>query len=188
VICKRDAAGRLIPLDPLARFASKCAFDPATGCVMWIGTTTHGKGRNEPYGYFWFDGRMWLAHRWAARHIHGLEIDELEVDHCCPCGPSTLCVQHLAGETGDVNRALRLERESRPATQTLQTKRYWLFVSLGIEPYRPPLREVSNVPFFDPPAWLTPFLSKQENTNDRHPDPRRIPGAASALRGSDCPF
>lgn len=163
----RETKGLLTPTDALARFASKCAFDPVTGCVMWIGTTTHGKGRNEPYGYFWFEGKMWLAHRWAAHHIHDLDIEGLDVDHCCPCGPSTLCVQHLAGETGEANRALRHERTSRPiAAQSPETRRRWLFVAIGIEPYQPATRDTDGAPFFDPPAWLAPFLSKAENDDD----------------------
>lgn len=133
---------------------------------MWIGTTTHGHGRNEPYGYFYFDGKMWLAHRWAAYFIYGLDIDGLEVDHCCPCGPSTLCVHHIEPRTGKVNRALRHTRTPRPAAQATETKRYWLFVSLGIEEYHPKPREVGDVPFFDPPDWLRPFLPKQEISND----------------------
>lgn len=161
---KREKNGRLLREDPLTRFAGKCAFDPITGCVMWTGTTTHGKGRNEPYGYFWFEGRMVLAHRWAAIHIHGFDIDGLEVDHCCPAGPSTLCVQHLKPEEGEINRALRLERESR-TFQDLQTKRYWLFVSLGIEQYVPRERESDGVPFYSPPDWLRPFLPKLESDN-----------------------
>lgn len=155
------------PMDPLTRFASKCAFDPATGCVMWTGTTTHGKGRNEPYGRFWFEGYFWLAHRWAAHHIHGFDIEGLDVDHCCPCGPSTLCVEHLAGETSEANRALRHTRTSRPAAlQSPDTRRQWLFVQLGIEQYRPILRQAFDVPFFSPPLWLRPFLPPQEISDD----------------------
>lgn len=158
--------GRLKPLDPMERFANKCAFDPATGCVMWVGTTTHGHGRNEPYGYFWFEGKMWLAHRWAAHYVHGFNIDELEVDHCCPVGPSTLCVQHIEPKPGEVNRALRHERTPRPAAQAAETKRFWLFVHLGIEQHRQRPRAAGDVPFFVPPAWLKPFMPKMENYDD----------------------
>lgn len=154
---RRDHLGRLKPTDALARFAKKCAFDPTTGCVMWIGTTTHGQGRNEPYGYFWFEGKMWLAHRWSALHIHGFDIEALEVDHCCPCGPSTLCIEHVKPETGDVNRALVHTRPGR-AFQSLETRKYWLFVSLGIEPHQPAVRSVPNIPLYTPPAWIQPFL------------------------------
>lgn len=157
--------GRLKPSDALARFASKCAFDPTTGCVMWTGTTTHGHGRNQPYGYFWFEGKMWLAHRWAALHIHGHDIDALEVDHCCPAGPSTLCIQHVEPKPGEVNRALRHTRTPRPVAQLAEVRRYWLFVELGIEEYRPILRQAFDVPFFEPPAWLIPFLPKLEAEN-----------------------
>lgn len=144
----------------LQRFAEKCAFDPITGCVMWIAGQTSGHGHNEPYGTFWFENRMWLAHRWAAQHIHGLEIDGLQVDHCCPAGPSTLCVQHVKPETAAINRELQNTRPGR-AFQALTTKQYWLFVQLGIEqePERAP-RETDGVPFFSPPSWLLPFMSK----------------------------
>lgn len=162
----RSPAGLLLPVDALTRFASKCAFDPVTGCVMWTGTTTHGKGRTEPYGYFWYEGRMVLAHRWAAEHVHGFEIEGKEVDHCCPAGPSTLCVQHLAPEPGEVNRALRHERTSR-TFQSLATRRYWLFVSLGIEESpRPAEREDDGVPFHPVPSWLQPFMPVSEILDD----------------------
>jgi hypothetical protein len=163
--CARDERGKLLPLSAIERFAGKCAFDPVTGCVMWIGTTTHGKGRNEPYGYFWFDGRMVLAHRWAGVHIHGLDLDGLEADHCCPAGPSTLCVQHVRPRESVVNRARQHDAPSRPV-QALKTKQYWLFVQLGIEPYEPKPRETDGVPFFDPPEWLAPFLPKLEANDD----------------------
>lgn len=142
---------------PLQRFAEKCAFDPTTGCVMWIGGTTSGHGHNEPYGAFWDDGRRWFAHRWSAFHIHGLEITGLQVDHNCPYGASTLCVEHVKPETNEVNRALQHTRPGR-AFQSLETRRYWLFVSKGIEPYIPPPRVETDIPFYSPPDWLRPFL------------------------------
>lgn len=153
------------PKTPLERFAEKCAFDPVTGCVMWIGGTSSGHGHNEPYGRFWFEGEMWYAHRWAAIHIHGHEITDMQVDHNCPAGPSTLCVQHVKPETLEVNRELQHSRPGR-ALQSLQTRQYWLFVSIGIEPYKPRLRSLDGVPFYDPPAWLAPFLKPMEATGD----------------------
>lgn len=159
--CPRDEKGRLLPMNALKRFAEKCAFDPVTGCVMWIGGTTSGRGHSEPYGSFWFEGARWFAHRWAAAFIHGHEITGLQVDHNCPCGPSTLCVEHVKPETSDINRYLQNHRPGR-AFQDLVTKQYWLFVSKGIEEYIPPKRELSDVPFFAPPEWLRPFLPSFE--------------------------
>jgi hypothetical protein len=142
----------------IERFAEKCAFDPYTGCVMWVGAQTSGHGHNEPYGYFWFQGRMILAHRWSAEHIHGLAIDGLQVDHCCPHGPSTLCVQHVKPETAEVNRYLQHARPGR-AFQDLATRRHWVFVQKGyLEPEPPPERFPDAEPIFVPPRWLLPFL------------------------------
>jgi len=162
---ERDAAGRLKSTDALQRFAEKCAFDPITGCVMWVGTMTRGHGHNEPYGYFWFEGKMWLAHRWAAIHIHGFEITNLQVDHCCPAGPSTLCVEHVKPETAAINRFLQHARPGR-ALQDLDTKRYWAFVTKGLEEYRSVPRSNDGVPCCNPPPWLQPFLTNWENFDD----------------------
>lgn len=142
----------------LERFAEKCAFDPITGCVMWIAGTTSGHGHNQPYGRFW-DNEMWLAHRWSAQNIHGFNIDARQVDHCCPAGPSTLCVEHVKPETAEMNRYLQNSRPGR-AFQDLHTKQYWLFIGKGIEEYYAAPREANGVPFFNPPAWLQPFLKK----------------------------
>lgn len=158
------------PVRPaLDRFAEKCAFDPVSGCVMWIGGTSRGRGRTEPYGVFWFEGQRWFAHRWAAIHIHGHEITGLDVDHRCPLGPSTLCVEHVAPLPGSINRELVHTRPGR-AFQSLEIKKYWLFVSIGIEPLEERFRieNPAEIPFadpgdfelLDPPAWLAPYLEK----------------------------
>lgn len=150
------------PVPALQRFAEKCAFDPVTGCVMWVGGTTSGRGHGEPYGSFWFEGERWFAHRWAAMHIHGFEITGLQVDHCCPAGPSTLCVEHVKPEPAEVNRTLQSLRPGR-AFQTLTTRQWWLFVTKGIE--EEPVREriEDGIPFHQPPAWLRPFLKQEKN-------------------------
>lgn len=148
----------------LQRFAEKCAFDPVTGCVMWIGGITKGHGHNEPYGRFWDGERMMLAHRWAGVHIHGLDLEGMQADHCCPAGPSTLCVEHVAPETAVRNRFLQHDRPGR-AFQDLATKQHWLMVSKGITEYSPAPREANGVPFFEPPAWLRPFLIKPEKND-----------------------
>lgn len=153
------------PKSSLQRFAEKCAFDVATGCVIWTGGTSAGSGHSQPYGRFWDAGEMWYAHRWAAANIHGFDITGLQVDHCCPCGPLTLCVQHVKPEPAEANRALQHLRPGR-AVQSLATKQYWLFVAKGIEEYRPILRESFDIPFYHPPDWLRPYLEKLENIGD----------------------
>jgi hypothetical protein len=147
---------------PLERFAEKCAFDPFTGCVMWTGGTTSGHGHNQPYGSFWFGNRRWFAHRWAALHIHGLDIASVQVDHCCPAGPSTLCVQHVQTLTLEENRKLQAERSDHRCAQSDEARKYWIFVQKGLEEYRSPERLPDNVPFHAAPAWLAPFLKTEE--------------------------
>jgi hypothetical protein len=157
----RSSCGKFLPgPSPIERFVKKLAFDPFTGCVMWIGGTTAGHGHNMRYGAFWYEGRRWFAHRWAAKHIHGLDIDGLQVDHCCPHGPATLCVEHLRGETLEANRALQIERGPSVPQSSIQ-KQYWLLVERGYEPYTPPERDEGDVPFYGPPAWLRPYLMKE---------------------------
>ena len=158
----RPGSNREPKLPAIERFAAKCAFDPVTGCVMWIGGKTSGRGHGEPYGSFWFEGERWFAHRWAAMHIHGFEITGLQVDHCCPAGPSTLCVEHVKPEPAEVNRVLQSLRPGR-AFQTLTTRQWWLFVTKGIE--EEPVREriEDGIPFHQPPAWLRPFLKQEKN-------------------------
>lgn len=140
----RDQRGQFVrTLDPMARFLSFCRFDPGSGCVIWTGGQTSGRGHSAPYGSFWFDKRRWFAHRWAAKYIHGLEIDDLQVDHCCPADrvphPNTLCVEHVQAITPTLNRELQ-----------------WIRAQVGID--EPPpvfLDAFGDVPFYLPPAWLT---------------------------------
>lgn len=101
-----------------------------------------------PYGSFWYEGRRWLAHRWAAKFVHGLEIEGMDVDHCCPniTLPNTLCVEHLAAETPARNREL-------------QTMRTFVHVQVGLLGYEEVFGlkyepEDFPIPFYDPPAWL----------------------------------
>lgn len=148
----------------LERFAEKCAFDPVTGCVMWIGGRTSGRGQSQPvYGTFWDQGRRWSAHRWAGVHIHGLDLSGTTGDHNCPHGPRTLCVEHIQASSVVVNSELR---HSRPGigAQDNATKQYWIFVAKGIEQPPPdPEIETPDIPFYSPPAWLAPFLEKPDD-------------------------
>lgn len=140
-------------LTPLERFRSYCRFEPETGCVIWTGGTTCGRGNHIPYGSFWAEGRRWFAHRWAAKHIHGLDIDNFHVDHYCPNipTPNTLCVQHLRCLTPRDNSVLMHER-----------RRAFIYMQVGLlryedvygqEPGITPLDE-SMIPFHQPPTWL----------------------------------
>lgn len=147
----RLADGRFRSVTPaIDRFRSFCEFDARTGCVIWTGGTTSGRGHSQPYGSFWFEGRRWFAHRWAALHIHGYAIDDMQVDHNCPCGPRTLCVQHVKPETPETNREYQ-----------------WIRRQVGLLP-QPPVGEVDEdeIPFHLPPDWLVGISKPQAGEGD----------------------
>lgn len=150
---------RVLAVDPLERFRASCRFDPVTGCVLWTGGTTSGRGNSAKYGSFWFEGRRWFAHRWAAIHIHGLDVDGLQVGHCCPHtngGPNTLCVEHVEAVTQRANLEEQAQRlRAQRVEQTNDQRQYWLLVDRGYEP-PPPVHEPDpdDAPWFSPPAWL----------------------------------
>ena len=146
----------------LERFAEKCAFDPTTGCVMWIGGTTSGHGHNQPYGAFWYEGRRWFAHRWSAAFIHGLDITNQHVDHCCPSGPTTLCVEHVRVTTPEENRYLQNVRKDHRCAQNPATRQHWLFVTKGLEEYHAPRREILDIPWYRAPEWFDVFMDGQK--------------------------
>jgi hypothetical protein len=163
VLCPRDAAGRLLPIDALQRFASKCEFDATTGCVLWRGGTTQGRGNTATYGSFWYEGRRWFAHRWSGVHIHGLALDGVQAGHTCPCGPNTLCVEHVAGQTVAENMAEQIARlgpVGKRVEQSSAERQYWLFVQLGIErePESPARDDSADIPWYEPPEWFRPFM------------------------------
>lgn len=139
-------------LTPLERFLSFCRFEPETGCVVWIGGVTMGRGHHVPYPAFWFEGKRWFGHRWAAKFIHGLDIDRLHVDHCClgRARPNTLCVEHLQAITPRLNRQLQ------------ETRKTFIHMQVGLLQYEEvygyspdPPEPTDDIPFFSPPSWLT---------------------------------
>lgn len=152
----------------LQRFAEKCVFDYSTGCVLWTGAKTSGRGNTAVYGSFWDGGKVY-AHRWAAVHIHGIDLGSNEAGHCCPSGPNTLCVQHIEGQTKADNVAERNTRVAK-ANQPAETRQFFLFMQLGIhepEPESTQSIDPSNVvPFHSPPAWLRPFIQPPEQSDD----------------------
>lgn len=139
-------------LTPLERFLSFCRFQPETGCVVWTGGTTKGRGHHIPYPSFWHAGKRWFGHRWAAKFIHGIDIDGLHVDHCCPNipKPNTLCVAHLQGVTPRVNRQLQ------------ETRKLFIHLQVGLLQYEeiyghspdPVVVPPDAIPIYDPPPWF----------------------------------
>ena len=143
----------------LLRFVDKCRFVPETGCVVWTGGQTKGRGHNAPYGSFWYDGRRWFAHRWAAKFIHGQDIEGMQVDHCCPHThkPDTLCVQHVQSITPDLNREL-------------QHRRFWAHLACGLISYEDafgtePDEPAESIPFWPEPDWYKKALQVKAFTD-----------------------
>lgn len=155
----------------MQRFAEKCEFDAATGCVVWVGGTTAGRGNSARYGAFWDDGRRIFAHRWAAVHIHGIELGSDDAGHCCPHGPNSLCVQHLEGQTKADNIAERNTRVAK-ANQSASTRQFYLFKQLGIlepEPETAAPADVPIIPFYEPPEWFQPYMQPRKANDDDCP-------------------
>lgn len=149
---------RVLPVDALARFAAKCEFDATTGCVLWTGGTSAGRGNSAKYGVFWHEGRRVFAHRYAAVHIHGLDLGDDTVGHTCN---RTLCVQHLEPQTLSANVAERNTRVATVARQTSEQRQFWLLVERGYE-QAPDQAEPDPgaIPFYEPPEWLRPFITQ----------------------------
>lgn len=153
----------------LERFAEKCRFDPTTGCVLWTGGTTAGRGNSARYGSFWFDGVRWYAHRWSAIYIKGFNLGNNQAGHCCPHGPNTLCVEHVTGQTQLENLNELNSRRKAKAQQSSTDKQFWLFVALGIKQIAEPVEpDPDAIPFYEPPEWFKPFMPKTE-TDDACP-------------------
>lgn len=142
-------------LSALERFKSFCRFEPETGCVVWIGGTTAGRGHSVRYPSFWFQGRRVFGHRWAAEYIHEIDITGMHVDHCCPHIPipNTLCVQHLQAKT--LLQNVDLQHQRRRNFIHLQVGLLQYADLYGHDPDPLPLKDA--VPFYDPPAWLGPI-------------------------------
>lgn len=145
-----------LKMDALLRFAAKCEFDPMTGCVLWTGSKSWGRGKSIRYGSFKYEGKTWLAHRWSAKFIHGLDIDGFQVDHYCPLDragiepllPNHLCVEHVQPLSDEKNRHLQTER-----------RRHYVEVLVGLraydEIYGPePENPLDALPFYIEPDWL----------------------------------
>lgn len=144
---------------PLERFLRNCQFDAGTGCVLWTGGTTAGRGHSARYGSFWFEGRRWFTHRWAAVHIHGLDCNGLQVGHFCNevsglVAPNTLCVEHVRPETATINRQLQTHH-LRAVQQSVEQRRFWVHAQVGIHEAPPVNNECfTEIPFYDEPEWL----------------------------------
>ncbi len=84
---------------PVERIMAKVAFEPNTGCWLWLGKTV-GNG----YGWFWLNRKGVLSHRAAYELTVGPIPTGLDLDHKCRV---TCCVNpaHLEPVTTKINGA-----------------------------------------------------------------------------------
>lgn len=129
-----------VPLDSLRRFFEKLEVDPCHGfngsaCVLWTGGKSCGQGKTIKYGVLKYQRQRWYAHRWAARFIHGHDLDMMQVDHLCN---RPLCVSHVQAVPPTINRELQ-----------------WIRVQVGIEdnPCEQFEEDAFPVPFYAEPDW-----------------------------------
>ena len=86
--------------------------DEATGCWVW----NRGVGSQGRYGTAYRPGKgITTAHRVVYERHRGPIPDGLELDHTCPHGPNTLCVNpdHLEPVTHAENQRRMGERQRR---------------------------------------------------------------------------
>jgi len=87
---------------PMERFWRKAAFDPVSGCVLWIGSKT-----SSGYGNFYCgrEKRVRPAHRWLWEQYEGSlpTATRLELDHLCR-NPACVNLLHLEVVTPSENQ------------------------------------------------------------------------------------
>jgi hypothetical protein len=83
----------------IERFWAKVDYDPATGCLEWVG------GRcSSGYGSFYTDEqRTRNAHRWLWERFEGVVPEGLELDHLCR-NRASVSLLHLEPVTGSENQ------------------------------------------------------------------------------------
>ena len=74
------------------------------GCLVWTGSCRRaGRGPNfRYYGQMWFDGRLWLAHRFFWIRHRGPVPKGKELDHICR-NPRCVNLDHLRAVTHQEN-------------------------------------------------------------------------------------
>lgn len=68
-------------MSSLQRFESRLERIPFSGCWIWMGASR--VSRKWPYGSFWLDGKLEMAHRAAWQLFHGAIPDGALICHSC---------------------------------------------------------------------------------------------------------
>lgn len=92
----------------VARFLAKTMRHPS-GCLIWLGAKSRGKGKKLWYGTFYVKGKLVRAHKFACVALGtGTECGN-DVDHTCHF---SLCVEHthLESVPPAINQERRLNR------------------------------------------------------------------------------
>ncbi len=112
-------------MKPLERFEDKYEPEPTSGCWVWSGAQS--KTGKSYYGFFAFGGKSWNAHRWAAKFIGGLPIENGQVNHRCDNGlcvnPDHLYIGTQQDNIRDSARRLRRRGTRKLSLQALKQAR-----------------------------------------------------------------
>ena len=104
----------------LDRFEAKYEPEPMSGCWVWHGAQNQSSPGRMSYGYYWDSaaGKLIAAHRWSAKHVGGLAIEDGQVNHRCDNG---LCVNpdHLYIGTQRDNIMDSVQRMRRRGTRKM---------------------------------------------------------------------
>jgi len=117
----------------IERFKDKCEFQPGSGCVLWQGATAANSAGDTRSPRFRDGGKVWAARKWAAVHIHGLEVGEgmIVVNSC----GEDRCVQHVSAIVPGFN-----------------VRQHWLLTDYGYLEREPEESREASRPRHDGPA------------------------------------
>jgi hypothetical protein len=86
-------------IDAVDRFWAKV--DKSGDCWLWTGASS-GRTEESKYGIFWFEGRLWKAHRFSYFIANG-ELPDLQIDHRPKCSKRCVRPDHLRLATNKQN-------------------------------------------------------------------------------------
>ncbi|GIH27632.1 hypothetical protein Aph01nite_59420 [Acrocarpospora phusangensis] len=97
------------------RFASRVDV-LGTGCWAWTHERNDPKYGGLPYGRFFFEGKLWVAHRWIYEQLHGPVPQGLVLDHFLV--PSGRCIGALCVNPGHLQPVTQRENTLRGSGPT----------------------------------------------------------------------